>query len=209
MGIEHKLLVLKLNKNWKVVDQGIVGDALVDLAGGKNSYALDISYGMKEDGTMDFSNAQTVRPVGWDEWITLPVREWDFSIKTINREIRVPTVLVARNYEGIPKLKVGRNPSNDQIRIRDGDVCQYTGRRLKKDEISIDHVIPKSRGGDNSWRNRVTTSRDINARKGNKLNQEIGLRLIRPPVIPEPIPRYKLIRESKHPDWNLFLTEIK
>lgn len=208
MGIENKLLVLKLNKFWQAVDQGIVGDALIDLAGGINSFALDIEYGKKEDGTMDFSRAVNMRPVGWDEWITLPIRPWDFTITTPRLEIRVPTVLIARNYEGVPKVKFGRMPSGDQIRIRDGNVCQYTGRRLKKEEISIDHVVPKSRGGDNSWKNLVTTSKDINARKGNKLNHEIGLKLIRPPTIPEPIPRYKLIREAKHPDWRHFLEEI-
>src|SRR5512137_2799872 len=87
-GIENKLLVLKLNKNWVAIDQAIVGDALIDLAAGKNSFALDIDYARNEDGSMDFKSAIMTRPVTWDEWITLPVRSWDFSIKTVNREIR-------------------------------------------------------------------------------------------------------------------------
>lgn len=205
MGIENKLLVLKLNKHWRVVGQGIVGDALIDLAAGINSYALDIDYELNEDGSVNFDNPTVTRPVGWDEWITLPIRSWDFSIKSVKLEVRVPTVLIAKNYEGMPMVKFGKKPSSEQVRIRDGNVCQYTGQRLKKDEISIDHVIPKSRGGGNTWENLVTTCKEINRKKGNRLNEEIGLKLIRKPSVPKPIPRYKLIHEARHADWKIFL----
>lgn len=208
-GIENKLLVLKLNKNWKVVDQGLVCDALVDLAAGVNSEALDIDYARNKDGTVDFKNATMLRPVEWDEWITLPIRDWDFSIRTVNRVIRVPTILIAKNYDKIPVVKFGKNPSTEQVRMRDGDVCQYTGRRLRREEISIDHVVPKSRGGGEGWLNKVVTSKDFNARKGNHLNSEIGAHLIRQPTVPKPIPRYKLIRQARHADWALFLEEVE
>lgn len=206
-GIENKLLVLKLNKNWTVVDTALVGDALVDLAAGKNSQALDISYGLNPDGSPNFKDPQ-MRPVDWDEWITLPVRSWDFSIRTVNREIRVPTILVAKNYAKIPEVKFGKNPSSEQIRIRDGNRCQYTGRKLKKEEISIDHVIPRSKGGDNSWENLAVTSKELNSMKGDRMNEEIGLKLIAKPTKPKPIPRYKLIREARHADWKLFLKDV-
>jgi hypothetical protein len=208
MGIENKLLVLKLNKNWKVVDQACVGAAIIDLAAGKNSYALDIDYGLKEDGSIDFSNPTVTRPVDWAEWIKLPIRTWDFTIKSVNLEIRVPTILIAKNYDRVPEVKFGKIPSSEQIRIRDNNTCQYTGKRLKKEEISIDHVRPRSRGGDNSWKNQVVTSKELNARKGNNLNEELGLKLIRQPGIPKPIPRYKLIRERKHVDWQIFLEPV-
>lgn len=208
-GIERKLFTLKLNRNWKVVDQSLVCDALVDLAAGMNCHALDIDYSRKEDGTVDFKNATLLRPVEWDEWITLPIRDWDFSIRTVNRVIRVPTILIAKNYDRIPMVKFGKNPSAEQVRMRDGDVCQYTGRKLNREEISIDHVVPKSRGGDEGWLNKVVTSREFNSRKGNHLNNEIGARLIRSPSIPKPIPRYKLIRQARHADWDLFLEKVE
>jgi len=207
LGIENKELVLKLNKYWTVVDTALVCDALIDLAAGKNSYAIDIQYGFNEDGSPDFSDPQ-MRPVDWDEWITLPVHPWHFSIRTIHREIRVPTVLVAKNYTKVPTVRFGKNPSSEQIRIRDGNRCQYTGRKLKKDEVSIDHVLPRSKGGDNSWGNLVVTSKELNAMKGDKLNEELGLKLISTPVKPAPIPRYKLIRQARHADWKLFLKDV-
>lgn len=205
MGIESKLLVLKLNRHWMPIDQSLVGDALVDLCAGINSYALDIDYSIKDNGEVDFSNPTVTRPVAWEEWITLKIRPWDFSIKSIKMEIRIPTILIAKNYDKMPMVKFGKTPSGDQVRIRDGNTCQYTGRKLSKNDISIDHVLAKSRGGKNTWENLVVTSKDINSRKGNSLNEEIGLNLIRQPKPPVPIPRYKLIREAKHPDWNLFL----
>lgn len=208
-GIENKLLVLKLNKNWVAVDTALVGDALIDLCAGKNSYALDITYPLKDDGTTDFAGVPTMRPVGWDEWITLPVRSWDFSIKSVRMEVRVPTILIAKNYAKIPEVKFGKNPSADQVRIRDGNTCQYTGKKLKREEISIDHVLPRSRGGDNSWGNVVVTSKDINSMKGDKLNSECGLKLLRKPEKPKPIPRYKLIKVARHADWRLFLKDLE
>jgi hypothetical protein len=204
-GIENKLLCLKLNRHWQVIDQFNVGKALVDLAGGKNSYALDIDYVISEEGLVDFSQPLQIRPVEWEEWITLPIREWDFSIKTIRMEIRIPTILIVKNYGKVPEVKFGKNPSTEQIRIRDGNRCQYTGRKLKKDQISIDHVRPKSRGGDNSWENLVCSDKNLNTIKSNKTPEEAGLKLIRLPEKPNPIPRYKLIHEAKHIDWNLFL----
>lgn len=203
--IANKLLCLKLNKHWQVIDQTLVCDALVDLAGGINSYALDIEYAVKENGEVDFSTPVVTRPVGWDEWITLPIRSWDFSIRSVKLKIRIPTILIAKNYEGMPHLKFKDIPSTEQVRIRDRDICQYTGRKLSKHEISLDHVIPVSKGGKNTWENLVITSKEINSKKGNRFNHELGLKLIRKPVKPLPIPRYNLILEARHKDWELFI----
>jgi len=208
IGIENKLLTLKLNRNWKVVDTAIVGDALIDLCAGKNSYALDISYDPLPDGRPDVSTAQ-IRTVDWEEWITLPVRPWDFSIKTIRMEIRVPTVLVAKNYAKIPKIRFGKNPSAEQIRIRDSNRCQYTGKKLKKGEGSLDHVIPKSRGGGNTWENLVYACKEINTMKSDKTPSEAGLRLLRTPTKPKEMLRSQLITKALHLDWKLFLELVE
>jgi hypothetical protein len=208
-GIEVKLLTLKLNKNWQVVGHSIVADALVDLAAGINSYALDIDYERDEENKPIFGKTSICRPVSWDEWITLPIRSWDFSIKSVKLEVRIPTILIAKNYEGMPMVKFGKKPSSEQIRIRDDNLCQYTGKKIQRNDISIDHVVPKSRGGKNTWENLVTTCKEINRKKGNHLNEEIGLRLIRKPVPPKPIPRYKLIQEARHADWRIFLQKTK
>jgi hypothetical protein len=209
LGIENKLICLKLNKKWEVIGQCIVADAIVDLAAGISSLALDIDYEIFNDGSTNFSNPTMVRPVTWDEWITLPIRKWDFTIKSVKLEIRVPTVLIAKNYDGMPMIKFGKRPSAEQIRIRDGNIDQYTGKLLKKEDMSIDHVIPKSKGGKDIWENVVLTHKNTNREKGNRLNKEVGLKLIRSPKIPTPLPKYKLIKSAKHPDWEIFLKNKK
>ena len=73
-------------------------------------------------------------------------------------------------------------------------VCQYTGKKLSVGEGNIDHVVPRSRGGDSSWNNCVLSHREINARKADRLPQEAGLRLLRSPVVPRAMPATALIR---------------
>jgi 5-methylcytosine-specific restriction endonuclease McrA len=63
---------------------------------------------------------------------------------------------------------------------RDGWACQYCGRSAE----NLDHVIPKSRGGEHTWENVVAACRHCNARKENHLPQEIGLHLRRRPYTP-------------------------
>lgn len=206
-GIEDKILCLKLNKFWKVIDTCDVAKGLCDLCAGLNCFGIDITYDVDANGKPILSTAG-MRPVTWDEWITLPIRPWDFSIRTVKQEVRVPTILVAKNYTKVPKVKIGDNPSIEQIRMRDGDRCQYTNRKLKRSEMSLDHVVPKSRGGGEGWTNKVLADRNINSLKGNKLNSECGLKLLVTPVKPKEILRADLIRNANHLDWRLFLTNV-
>jgi 5-methylcytosine-specific restriction endonuclease McrA len=70
----------------------------------------------------------------------------------------------------------------------------------------LDHVIPRSRGGPNTWENLVWSARDVNTRKGNRLPHEAGLRLQRSPQPPPELPATVLIRNPHQvPAWNLFL----
>jgi 5-methylcytosine-specific restriction endonuclease McrA len=205
-NIINKAIVLKLNKGWQAVGYSTVGRAIVDLAAGQAAMALDLDYNLDDDGA-PVGDPITINPVGWDEWLTLPVRPFDFSVHYANgsKTMRVPTVLVARLYDKMPVKTFKGKPSKEGVRIRDGNRCQYTGQLLKNDEGSIDHVIPSSRGGLDSWENLVWSSKKINSEKGNQLNSEANLKLIRPPSVPKPIPVSLLIREVRHRDWKPFL----
>jgi 5-methylcytosine-specific restriction endonuclease McrA len=149
--------------------------------------------------------------VTWEEWITLPVRPFDDAIhygRNGEKTIRAPTVIIAKNFARMPKKTFKGKPSKDAIWIRDGGIDQYTGKKLRRDEATIDHVIPQSRGGQHTWENLALTAKEINSKKGNKLNNEIGLKLIREPKAPRPIPLSNLIREVKHPDWKPHLPHL-
>ena len=218
MNIINKSQVLKLNSAWQAVGQSTVGKAIVDLAAGKSALALDIEYEKDEQGNYIFNEdgspiplKEWARPVDWEEWITLPVRpEIDDAIHYGNgtKTMRAPTVLIAKNFAKMPKKSFRGKPSKEAILLRDGYIDQYTGKKLRRDEATIDHVLPQSRGGLNTWENLLTTSKENNSKKGNRLNSEIGYKPIKPPTAPRPIPLSHLIREVRHHDWRRYLPHL-
>lgn len=152
------------------------------------------------------ARAEALRPVTWDEWITLPIRPQDNFVRTARGLIRVPTVIVAVNFARVPKKRPKLCAKT--IRERDGNRCQYTGKLLKPDEGSLDHVLPRSRGGKDAWENLVWSSKDVNARKGNRLPHEAGLKLLSTPRAPKELPVSALIRNAHGvAEWKLFLSE--
>lgn len=211
-SIINKAICLNLNANWQPVGFKTVKDAIVDLCGcdhnGKpNSLALDIDYEVDDNGDPIMDAPKSMNPVSWDEWMTLPIRSWDLTVSSVNHIYRVPTVIIATNFKKMPVKHFKGKPSKDAIYNRDNGVCQYSGKKLDRHNATVDHVIPRSRGGADSWENFVLCSKDINSKKGNKLNSEIGLTLLKEPSVPQPIPMYALIREAKHQDWKHFLVE--
>lgn len=209
-NIAQKLICLSLNRNWKAVGYKTVKDTIIQLCGASiesepSSVALDIHYEVDENGNPNFDCPTQITPLTWDEWINLPIRPWDVTINSVNREIRVPTVVVANNYAKMPVRMFRGKPTKEALWRRDGGIDQYTGKPLNKNDANIDHIIPSSRGGKDTWTNMVVTSKEINTRKGNRLNEEVGLKLIRKPVAPGPIRACDLITEAKHADWKHFL----
>ena len=143
-------------------------------------------------------------PVRWSEWLKLSVRETDARVQTARGPVRIPTVLVLARYAKVPR----RRPrfSLRAVWERDGGRCQYTGRALALGEGNIDHVLPRSRGGRTSWDNCVLSDRAVNSRKGDKLPEEVGLKLARRPTVPPALPATVALRNPRRiPEWDLFL----
>lgn len=187
-----KTTVLVLNRHWQAIDSKTPIEAFSMMAAG-NATALDIH----EAGDM--------RPVTWEDWLQLKVRAGDNSIGTVSGPVRVPSVLVLARFDKVPK----RRPKfcAKAIWERDGGTCQYTGRKLRPHEGNIDHIVPISRGGASSWENCVLADRRVNSRKGNKLPEEAGLKLLRRPFVPRELPVTHLIKNHhKVRDWEVFLS---
>jgi len=204
MSIMDKILVLKLNRSWMPVGFSTIAKAVVDLCADINCYALDIQYELVE-GQPDLDKPISMNPVTWDNWIQLPVRPWDIPLHSPSITVRAPTVLIARHFDAMPIIAYGTYPTTRQIQERDEFTDQYTGRKLAPAEMSIDHVVPVSKGGKHTWDNMVLTHKDINFKKGNRLNKEVGLKLIKQPAKPRPVAISSLIREVRHADWKHFL----
>ena len=117
---------------------------------------------------------------------------------------RVPTVIVAVNFAKVPKKRPRLCAKN--IRERDKNRCQYTGRQLHPAEGSLDHVVPRSRGGADTWENLVWAAKEVNQRKADRLPHEAGLKLRTVPRAPKELPVTALIRNAYGvADWELFV----
>ncbi len=94
----------------------------------------------------------------------------------------LPAVIRLAMYIRKPFLdRVAFNKKN--ILRRDGYTCQYCNRRGER--LTVDHIVPRSRGGATTWINVVAACLRCNLRKGNRLPDEAGMRLIREPVHPK------------------------
>ncbi len=189
--ILNKSIVLVLNRNWQAINIRSPQEAFCMMA-------TNVATALEIEGE------NHIRPVTWGEWITLPVREQDNAVHTVRGAIRVPTVIVAVNFAKVPKKRPKLCAKT--IRERDGNRCQYTGKLLKPDEGSLDHVVPRSRGGKDAWENLVWSSKAVNTRKGNRLPHEAGLRLLTVPRAPRELPVTALLRNPHGvTDWKLFV----
>ena len=191
--ILNKTIVLVLNRNWQAINIRTPQEVFCQMA-------TNVATALEIDGESH------IRPVMWDEWITLPIREQDNAVHTVRGAIRVPTVIVALNFAKVPKKRPKLCAKT--IRERDGNRCQYTGKLLCPDEGSLDHVLPRSRGGKDEWGNLVWSDKTVNAKKGNRLPHEAGLKLLSVPRAPKELPVTALIRNPHGVvDWKLFVKE--
>jgi len=210
MNILTKATVLVLNRNWQAINVRTPQEAFCMMA-------TNVATGLEIEGE-DSADSQdpslctphsalrtrNIRPVTWEEWIKLPIRDQDEAVHTVRGQIRVPTVIVAVNYAKVPKKRPKLCAKS--IRERDRNRCQYTGRVLRPDEGSLDHVVPRSRGGKDAWENLVWSAKEVNQRKADRLPREAGLKLLSVPRAPRELPVSALIRNlAELEDWKLFL----
>lgn len=183
--------VLVLNRNWQAVNASTPKDAFCHLISGSATALHIVSH-------------EEMYPMEWDEWMTIPLVSEDRIISTVRGPIKIPTVIILKSFSKIPTRKPKLNARS--IRERDRNKCQYTGKFLRPDEGSIDHIVPRSRGGKDSWENCVWASKKINSKKGSRLPEEAGLQLLREPFEMREMPVTAFIRNTYEvEDWKFFL----
>ncbi len=101
------------------------------------------------------------------------------KLRSISKAYPFPSVIRLINYVSMPYRGVMLTRQN--IFKRDGHNCQYCG---SDKDLTLDHLIPRSKGGKSSWNNLVTACKRCNARKGDNKPEESGLKLARPPFKP-------------------------
>ena len=122
------------------------------------------------------------RQYDFDNWAQLSAASAQDAIITTSRSIRVPRVMVLTAFERMPTVRVRFSRLN--IYLRDSDTCQYCGRKLKRSDLNLDHVIPRSQGGRTCWENVVCSCITCNLKKGGRTPAQAGLKLLKEPARP-------------------------
>ena len=205
MDILRKAIILVANRHWFALRVSTPETVLTDMVK-ETLMGVNITYFENPDGSFDLENVVGLDPVSWDKWIELPVRSCDLGVQTPTCSIRIPTVAICAHYDKQPNAKPKLCLEN--VARRDGNRCQYSGKRLSRSQMSLDHVTPKHLGGKTLWTNLVLADKHINMKKGCQTNEEAGLRLLSRPK--EPLASPVLARIScDHPSWRPFLMRHK
>lgn len=169
--------VLVLNKSWVAVNVTPARRALCLLFQGHARVVHPTDYSLHDfDEWCDRSQTDT------------ELIEGGAMVSTPHFDIRLPEVIILSLFNGFVRHEVSFSRRN--IFARDQHRCQYCGQRPAKQELTIDHVMPKSRGGKDSWDNLVLACVNCNVSKGNRTPEEAGMRLLTRPAAPRWLPRF-------------------
>ncbi len=122
------------------------------------------------------------------------------ALHSVKQSFLLPTIIRLFNYVRVPYKKVGLSRVN--IFRRDEGSCQYCG---SKQNLTLDHVIPRSRGGKESWENLTTACQACNTRKGDMTPEEAGMPLKRKPFRPSYIMYLRDFSGKVEEEWRPFL----
>ena len=186
--------VLVLNRLWQAVN----------VIGAKRAFAL-LARGHAHVVHHQDENFHTFSMMDWIDFShhNPPLSESE-SVRTPTRVIRLPRVVLLTLFDKLPckELKLTRN----NVFERDKNQCQYCAKIFPREELNLDHVIPRHYDGRTTWENIVCSCIRCNTRKANRLPHEAGMRLIRKPQKPKWRPVISLVLSNQHRElWKDYL----
>ncbi len=113
----------------------------------------------------------------------VPVETYDTKIRSPSKAFELPAVIVLKSIVKFRLTTVACNRQN--IVWRDNNQCQYCANYFPSDKLTMDHVLPKSRGGKNTWENLVAACMKCNQKKGSKTTKESGMIPLKNPKRPK------------------------
>lgn len=129
---------------------------------------------------------------------------WEETFNTVSQRIPIPATL--RLLERVNKKWKAPRFRKKVLFNRDNWSCQFCGVKLRWDNVTIDHVMPRSRGGQTTWLNCVTACRPCNRRKDDRTPDEANMKLAKQPALPSTLHFWDASKSSVwHPDWNQLL----
>lgn len=181
--------VLVLNKSWVAVNIASIRRAVVLLYQGAARAVSPDNYGLYD----------------FEDWCQLShARDSGRYISTPHMTVRIPEIIILTGFNGYVRREV--RFSRRSIFERDRNTCQYCGKRFPKPDLTLDHVLPRSRGGIDSWENLVLACVKCNVKKGSQLPEEARMPLIRKPIKPHWLPRMGIRLPADQLDsWQKFV----
>jgi 5-methylcytosine-specific restriction endonuclease McrA len=134
------------------------------------------------------------------------IAEYDQAIHSPSFEMQLPSVISLKEY-----VRMDRRPAFTRFNVflRDAFSCQYCGDRFATEELTFDHVMPRSRGGRTTWENVVAACQCCNLKKANRTPQECGMPVLRPARVPTTMQLQRNGRKFPpnflHESWNDYL----
>ena len=140
---------------------------------------------------------EPLRVINWKKAITLlclgkveVIEEYSREVRSVSFAIKLPAVV--RLLKMVTRPKSAVKFSRQNIYARDRYRCQYCGCQYPTEELTYDHIFPKSRGGKTEWENIVTCCIDCNREKGGRTPTEASMKLVRKPTRPTWVPAIRI-----------------
>ena len=150
----------------------------------KKDKALKLDFTYRPIGVIDSIEALVLCLCGK----AVAVEKYGKTIKSVSDIFQLPAVIVLKN-----------------IFWRDNNQCQYGGRYFGIKDLTVDHIIPKSRSGPNTWTNLTTSCTKCNQKKGAKTPEEAGMKLLNKPFKPKSFLFKNIDEEEISELWSNYL----
>ncbi len=137
--------------------------------------------------------------------LSLDKQDDEEYIRAVNFDIQVPRIVRLTRYDKVPRTIVRFNRKN--LFARDDHRCQYCGQSKPTNQLSLDHVVPRSLGGKTSWENIVCSCLGCNSRKGGRTPDQAGMKLLKIPMRPRNSPAMVLpLDDPRYSSWRSFIS---
>lgn len=181
--------VLELNRSWMPV--GVID--------------VRRAYAMMSSGLARAVEPDTYQLHDFTSWADLRAIEGEPIVRTVSLALKVPEIIVLNKYDHLPTKKVIFSRRN--IYKRDKNTCQYCHAQPGTPELTIDHVMPKSRGGLSTWTNCVCACIPCNSKKAARTPVEARMRLKTAPIQPKWSPHMAFARFRMKTSWSKFVSD--
>ena len=193
VDLKHRR-VLVLNKSWYPVST----------ASFERAIGLIFSCYINGDPKARIIHHETYQVFNWDDWCKIPITGESSRIHTSSIDFQAPEIILLTRYNKVPQPRMSF--CRRTIVRRDMHVCQYCEKKLNAIDCTIDHIFPRSRGGQSTWKNCVTACMKCNVKKSNRTPKEARMNLIKEPKVP-PVEFFRF-RYAPKKSWESFIGKI-